>query len=436
MAKKLHIKTYGCQMNAYDSARMYDVLAPLGYEPTDTPDGADMVILNTCHIREKAAEKVFSELGRLKRLKADGQPMILAVGGCVAQAEGDHILKRAPQVDLVFGPQSYHRLPELVARAERQRGQGVLDIDILPEPKFDQLPESGARGPAAFIAIQEGCDRFCTYCVVPYTRGAEYCRPAADILAEAGHLAASGTRELTLLGQNVNAWQQGGLGLGRLIRQVAAIPGIERVRYTTSHPAHVDEELIEAHANEAKLMPYLHLPVQSGSDKILKAMNRGHDADDYRLLAHRLKSARSDLALSSDFIVGFPGESEADFQATLDLIDEVGFVLAYSFKFSPRPGTGAAVMDGQVPEEVKTERLARLQTKLEAIQANWYQTMVGRDMDVLFDRVGRHKGQLLGRSPFMQPVHVKAPESLMGGLAKVRILESHANSLAGMLVAA
>jgi tRNA-2-methylthio-N6-dimethylallyladenosine synthase len=435
MSKKLYIKTYGCQMNAYDSARMADVLAPLGFEAVDSPEGADLVILNTCHIREKASEKVFSELGRLKRQKAD-HPMILAVGGCVAQAEGEEILRRAPQVDLVFGPQSYHRLPELVAKAARQQGQGVLDIDIQPEPKFDQLPETGARGVAAFIAIQEGCDRFCTYCVVPYTRGGEYCRPADAVLDEARQLAEKGTRELTLLGQNVNAWQAGGLGLGDLIRQVAQVPGIERLRYTTSHPAHVDDALIRAHAEEEKLMPYLHLPVQAGSDKILKAMNRGHDADDYRLLVHRLRSARPDLALSSDFIVGFPGETEADFQATLDLIDEVGFVLAYSFKFSPRPGTGAAVMDNQVPEEVKAERLARLQAKLEKIQQDWYARMVGQQMDVLFDRPGRHKGQLLGRSPFMQPVHVKAPQALMGSFARVRITESHANSLAGLLVAA
>lgn len=435
-AKKLHIKTYGCQMNAYDSSRMYDVLAPLGYAPTDSADEADMVILNTCHIREKASEKVFSELGRLKRLKADGRHAIIAVGGCVAQAEGEEILKRAPQVDLVFGPQSYHRLPELVARALRKQGEGVLDVDIKPEPKFDQLPETGARGVAAFVAIQEGCDRFCTYCVVPYTRGGEYCRPAKDILAEAAKLAETGTRELMLLGQNVNAWQSEGMGLGGLISEVAKIPGILRLRYTTSHPAHVDEALIRAHAEEEKLMPYLHLPVQAGSDKILKAMNRGHDADDYRLLVHRLKAARPDLALSSDFIVGFPGETEEDFQATLDLIDEVGFVLAYSFKYSPRPGTGAALMDNQVPEAVKAERLARLQAKLEAIQQDWYARMVGSEMDVLFDRPGRYKGQLLGRSPFMQPVHVKAPASLMGCLARVRISESHANSLGGILIEA
>ncbi|TAN55271.1 MAG: tRNA (N6-isopentenyl adenosine(37)-C2)-methylthiotransferase MiaB [Rhodospirillales bacterium] len=433
MAKKLYIKTYGCQMNAYDSDRMADVLAPLGYVRGDTPEKADLVILNTCHIREKAAEKVFSELGRLKRLKAE-RPMILAVGGCVAQAEGEEILKRSPQVDLVFGPQTYHRLPELVARAERARGQGVLDIDIPPEPKFDSLPETGARGPSAFIAIQEGCDRFCTYCVVPYTRGGEYCRPAGDVLAEIRRLAETGTCEITLLGQNVNAWQSQGMGLGGLIRAVAGIAGIERVRYTTSHPAHVDEDLIRAHGEEEKLMPYLHLPVQAGSDRILKAMNRGHDADDYRLLAHRLKEARPDLALSSDFIVGFPGETEADFQATLDLIDEVGFVLAYSFKFSPRPGTGAAAMQDQVPEDVKTERLARLQAKLEASQRRWYENMVGREMDVLFDRPGRYKGQLLGRSPFMQPVHVKAPTDLMGRLARVCVTQSHANSLAGLLV--
>ncbi|MBF0354717.1 MAG: tRNA (N6-isopentenyl adenosine(37)-C2)-methylthiotransferase MiaB [Alphaproteobacteria bacterium] len=436
MAKKLYIKTYGCQMNAYDSERMADVLAPLGYVPVEEPDGADLVILNTCHIREKAAEKVFSELGRLKRLKAGGRSMILAVGGCVAQAEGEDILKRAPQVDLVFGPQTYHRLPELVARAERARGIGVLDIDITPEPKFDHLPETGVRGPAAFIAVQEGCDRFCTYCVVPYTRGGEYCRPADEVLKEARHLAETGTCEITLLGQNVNAWKSGDWGLGRLIRAVAATQGVRRVRYTTSHPAHVDEELIRAHAEEEKLMPYLHLPVQSGSDRILKAMNRGHDADDYRLLAHRLKQARPDLALSSDFIVGFPGETEADFQATLDLIDEAGFVLAYSFKFSPRPGTGAALLPGQVPEEVKSERLARLQAKLISIQHRWYEEMVGQSMDVLFDRPGRHAGQLLGRSPFMQPVHVKAPAELMGSIASVRITKGHANSLAGILAAA
>lgn len=433
MSKKLFVKTYGCQMNAYDSARMQDVLAPLGYQATDDADEADLVILNTCHIREKASEKVYSELGRLKRLKDNGRKALIAVGGCVAQAEGEEILKRAPQVDLVFGPQSYHRLPELVAKALRRQGEGVLDVEIAPEPKFDQLPETGARGVAAFIAIQEGCDRFCTYCVVPYTRGGEYCRPAKDILAEARRLADTGTRELMLLGQNVNAWRAGGMGLGGLLREVAKIPTIERLRYTTSHPAHVDDDLIAAHASEEKLMPYLHLPVQAGSDKILKAMNRGHDAADYRLLVHRLKAARPDLALSSDFIVGFPGETEEDFQATLDLIDEVGFVLAYSFKYSPRPGTGAALMDDQVPEAVKAERLARLQAKLEVIQQGWHASMVGREMDVLFDRPGRHKGQLLGRSPFMQPVHVKAPPSLMGGLARVRVTESCANSLGGIL---
>ncbi|RMD61241.1 MAG: tRNA (N6-isopentenyl adenosine(37)-C2)-methylthiotransferase MiaB, partial [Alphaproteobacteria bacterium] len=373
-AKKLYIRTYGCQMNVYDSARMADVLAPLGYVPASDPDEADLVILNTCHIREKAAEKVYSELGRLRALKEAraraGGRMVVAVAGCVAQAEGAEILRRAPQVDLVFGPQTYHRLPELVARAARATG-GVLDTDFPVESKFDHLPQAAApQGPAAFLSVQEGCDKFCTFCVVPYTRGAEQSRPVAAVIAEAERLVAAGAREITLLGQNVNAYHGIGpdgrpWGLGRLIRRLAEIEGLMRLRYTTSHPRDVDDELIAAHEAEPKLMPYLHLPVQSGSDRILEAMNRRHGADDYRRTVARLRAARPDLALSSDFIVGFPGETDSDFAATLHLVADIGFAQAYSFKYSARPGTPAAALPGQVPDEVKAARLAMLQEVLD-----------------------------------------------------------------------
>ena len=400
MAKKLYVKTYGCQMNVYDSARMADVLAPLGYVAVADPEGADMVILNTCHIREKAAEKVYSELGRLRPLKqaraAAGARMTIAVAGCVAQAEGAEILRRAPQVDLVFGPQTYHRLPELIARAAREQGAGgVLDIEFPVESKFDHLPEAAApQGVSAFLSVQEGCDKFCSFCVVPYTRGAEHSRPAAEILAEAERLVAGGAREITLLGQNVNAYHGaapqaasgsamsgvvgGGAiwGLGRLIRRLADIEGLARLRYTTSHPRDLDDQLIAAHAEVPKLMPYLHLPVQSGSDRILTAMNRGHRAADYLHQVTRLRAARPDLALSSDFIVGFPGETDRDFAETLALVTEIGFAQAYSFKFSARPGTPAAAMDGQVPEPVKAERLAMLQALLEAQQVSFNQSQV------------------------------------------------------------
>ncbi|MGB0750149.1 MAG: tRNA (N6-isopentenyl adenosine(37)-C2)-methylthiotransferase MiaB [Magnetospiraceae bacterium] len=440
MTKKLLIRTYGCQMNVYDSARMADVLAPLGYGPTEDPDDADMVILNTCHIREKAAEKVYSDLGRLAKSRAtrraDGKQAVLAVAGCVAQAEGAEIQRRAPYVDMVFGPQTYHRLPEMVARAVRAEG-AVLDVDFPEEPKFDALPPTAASGPAAFLSIQEGCDKFCTFCVVPYTRGAEYSRPVADVVAEARHLVAGGAREITLLGQNVNAYHGAGdggpWGLGRLIRELAEIKGLNRIRYTTSHPADVDAELIAAHGEVRALMPFLHLPVQSGSDRILAAMNRRHTAEGYRAIVEKLFAARPDLALSSDFIVGFPGETDRDFEATLALARDLGFVQAYSFKFSPRPGTPAAAMEDQVPEAVKTERLAVLQTQLEANQAAFNQASIGRRYPVLLDRPGRHPGQLVGRSPYMQPVHVSAPEDLLGDIVELTITAAHPNSLAGVL---
>ncbi|WP_109149764.1 tRNA (N6-isopentenyl adenosine(37)-C2)-methylthiotransferase MiaB [Azospirillum sp. TSO5] len=444
MTKKLFIKTWGCQMNVYDSARMADVLAPLGYQPVDEPDGADMVILNTCHIREKAAEKVFSELGRLRQMKdrkaeAEDGRMILAVAGCVAQAEGEEIVARAPFVDMVFGPQTYHTLPEMVAKASRAAGS-VLNTDFPAESKFDFLPEeAGSQGVSAFLAVQEGCDKFCTFCVVPYTRGAEFSRPADRILAEAKRLVAGGTREINLLGQNVNAWHGDGpdgttWGLGRLIRQLAEIDGLERIRYTTSHPRDMADDLIRAHAEVPQLMPYLHLPVQAGSDRILAAMNRKHTADDYRRLVDRLRTAKPDLAMSGDFIVGFPGESDADFAATLKLVTEIGYAQAYSFKYSPRPGTPASVDGAQVPEEVKESRLAALHQLLNAQQVAFNHSFIGRSVPVLFDRVGRRDGQLLGRSPWMQSVHAEANERLLGRIVEVQVDAALANSLAGTVV--
>ncbi|WP_206607767.1 tRNA (N6-isopentenyl adenosine(37)-C2)-methylthiotransferase MiaB [Ferruginivarius sediminum] len=448
MKKKLYIKTYGCQMNMYDSARMADVLAPLGYAPSDSPEGADMIILNTCHIREKAAEKVYSELGRLREVQAGkaetGGRTLIAVAGCVAQAEGEEMLRRAPQVDLVVGPQTYHRLPELVARAERAGpGRGILDTDFPEEDKFDRLPEeSRPQGPAAFLSIQEGCDKFCTFCVVPYTRGAEYSRPAADVLAEARRLVAQGTREITLLGQNVNAYHgevpdgRGDWGLGRLTRELAEIDGLARIRYTTSHPRDVDDELIAAHRDVDALMPFLHLPVQSGSDRILEAMNRRHTADTYRRIVDRLREAQPNLAMASDFIVGFPGESDADFGETLRLVADIGFAQAYSFKYSPRPGTPASTVETQVPEEVKKERLAGLQQLLGEQQLAFNHRTVGRRLPVLLDRHGKKPGQLIGRSPYMQSVHVDAPARLLGRIVDVDITEALPNSLHGRVATA
>ncbi|MDX1710897.1 MAG: tRNA (N6-isopentenyl adenosine(37)-C2)-methylthiotransferase MiaB, partial [Rhodovibrionaceae bacterium] len=427
-----------------DSARMADVLAPLGYVAADRPDDADMVILNTCHIREKASEKVFSELGRLRAQQearaAAGGRMLIGVAGCVAQAEGEEILRRAPQVDMVFGPQTYHRLPQMVAEALRREdgARGVLDTEFPVESKFDFLPEEHAQaGAAAFLSVQEGCDKFCSFCVVPYTRGAEFSRPAAEVLAEARRLVAGGAKEITLLGQNVNAYHGAGVepastwGLGRLIRELAEIDGLERLRYTTSHPRDMDAELISAHAEVPALMPYLHLPVQSGSDRVLAAMNRRHTADDYRRIVERLRAARPDLALSGDFIVGFPGERDEDFAETLRLVTDVGYAQAYSFKYSPRPGTPASAVDDQVPETVKAERLAMLQELLGAQQMAFNRRHVGRSMPVLMERRGKKPGQIIGRSPYMQAVHVEAPPRLIGEIVEVGIAEAHPNSLAG-----
>jgi tRNA-2-methylthio-N6-dimethylallyladenosine synthase len=445
LAKKLYIKTYGCQMNVYDSARMADVLAPLGYAPVETPADADMVILNTCHIREKAAEKVFSELGRLRPLKAAkaeaGGGMILAVAGCVAQAEGAELLARAPFVDIVVGPQAYHRLPELVARAARAAG-GVLDTEFPAEPKFDFLPEPKTPSSvSAFLSIQEGCDKFCSFCVVPYTRGAEFSCPGSAILAEARRLVARGAREITLLGQNVNAYHGSDgagrrLGIGALIRMLAEIPGLLRLRYTTSHPLDVDAALIAAHRDVAQLMPFLHLPVQSGADRMLAAMNRRHGIDDYRRIVERLRRARPDLALSSDFITGFPGESDADFAATLTLIREIGFAQAYSFKYSPRPGTPAALLPDQVPEAAKAERLAELQALLAEQQRAANEAALGSVLPVLFEKPGRHQGQLTGRTPYLHAVHAAAPDSLLGRVVSVRLAAITRSSLAGTLAPA
>jgi len=435
--KRLYIKTYGCQMNVYDSERMADVLAPLGYGVTDTPEGADLVVLNTCHIREKATEKVYSELGKIRELRdakaeAGEGTMTIAVAGCVAQAEGAEIMRRQPAVDLVVGPQAYHQLPELIARAHRAKGER-LAADFAAHDKFDALP--AARNPGgvtAFLTVQEGCDKFCTFCVVPYTRGAEWSRPVDQILAEARGLADQGVREVTLLGQNVNAYSGEG-GLAGLVRRLAEIPGLDRIRYTTSHPRDMDEALIAAHAELPELMPYLHLPVQSGSDKILKAMNRAHTADSYLKLIESIRAARPDIALSCDFIVGFPGERDADFEATLQLVREVGYASAFSFKYSRRPGTPAAAMPGQVAEEVKDERLARLNALLDEQQVAFNQSQVGRVLPVLFEKPGRHPGQLSGRSPYLQAVHATGPDHLIGQIVPVRIESAAKMSLAGAL---
>jgi tRNA-2-methylthio-N6-dimethylallyladenosine synthase len=438
--KRLYIKTYGCQMNVYDSERMTDILRPLGYGVTDSPDDADLVVLNTCHIREKATEKVYSELGVLRRLKeakagAGGQ-MTIAVAGCVAQAEGSEIMRRQTAVDFVLGPQSYHRLPEMIARAHRASGE-ALAADFAADEKFDALPKSRQPGGVtAFLTVQEGCDKFCTFCVVPYTRGAEYSRPVEAVLAEAADLAAQGVREVTLLGQNVNAYgaERNEGGLAGLVERLAAIPGLDRIRYTTSHPRDMDEALIEAHGTQAALMPYLHLPVQSGSDKILKAMNRDHRAEDYVALIARIRKVRPDIALSGDFIVGFPGETEADFEATLDLVRQVGYASAFTFKYSRRPGTPAANMGAQVDEAIKDERLARLNALLEDQRRAFNADMVGRVLPVLIEREGRHPGQILGRSPYLQAVHAEGPASLIGQIVQMRIESAAHMSLSGVLV--
>jgi len=427
-------------MNVYDSDRMAESLAAHGWSRVDAPENADLVILNTCHIREKAAEKVYSELGRLKRLRAEraarGETMLLAVAGCVAQAEGEAMLERAPFVDLVVGPQAYHRLPELLARRAREQG-AALATDFPVESKFDHLPErSGASPVSAYLTVQEGCDKFCTFCVVPYTRGAEVSRPVAAILAEARQLLAAGAKELVLLGQNVNAYHGEGpdgrsWSLARLLEALAELDGLVRLRYTTSHPRDMSDDLIEAHGRIPQLAPYLHLPVQSGSDAVLEAMNRGYTAADYRRIVDRLRAVRPDLALSSDFIVGFPGEREADFEATLELVRAVGFAQAYSFKFSARPGTPAASMRGQVKEAVKAERLQRLQALLAEQARAFNEATVGRSVPVLIDGPGRHPGQVVGRTPWQQPVHLDGTGLQPGDLVTVTITGFHPHSLAG-----
>jgi tRNA-2-methylthio-N6-dimethylallyladenosine synthase len=444
--KKLHVKSFGCQMNVYDAQRMADTLAREGFVETETIEDADLVILNTCHIREKAAEKVYSELGRVRRLKDEaahhGRRVTVAVAGCVAQAEGSEIVRRAPTVDLVVGPQNYHRLPDLIARAAH--GERVVDTEFPVEDKFDHLaPASAAatrrRGVTAFLTVQEGCDKFCTFCVVPYTRGAEVSRPAAKIVAEAERLAEAGVREITLIGQNVNAYHGDGpngrpLSLAGLVAAVADVPGIARIRYTTSHPRDMDDELIAAHRDLPQLMPQLHLPVQSGSDKILAAMNRRHTCADYLRLVERLRRARPDMAFTSDFIVGFPGETEADFQATLRVVAEVGYAGAFSFKYSPRPGTPAAERDDQVADADKADRLARLQVEIDAGQDRFNEACIGRTFHVLLEKPGRHEGQLVGRSPYLQPVHVTADPSRIGDVVAVAVTSVGGNSVFGRIV--
>ncbi|MHA7849440.1 tRNA (N6-isopentenyl adenosine(37)-C2)-methylthiotransferase MiaB [Roseovarius sp.] len=438
-AKKLYIKTYGCQMNVYDSERMAEAMGSAGYVETDTPDDADMILLNTCHIREKAAEKVYSELGRFRPLKDARPDLKIGVAGCVAQAEGDEIMRRQPLVDLVVGPQSYHRLPQL--EAQTRTGARALDTDFPLDDKFEALKTRGpkaSRGPTAFLTVQEGCDKFCAFCVVPYTRGAEASRPAARILDEARELVDRGVREITLLGQNVNAYHGAGpdgsdWSLARLIWALDAIDGLQRIRFTTSHPGDMADDLIEAHASCAKLMPYLHLPVQSGSDRILKRMNRKHTAESYLRLIERIRAARPDILMSGDFIVGFPEETEADFQATMDLIEEVKYGYAYSFKYSTRPGTPAAER-AQLDEDVKTDRLHRLQARITHHQRAIQDAMVGRTVGVLFEKPGRLPGQMVGKSDYLHAVHVADCPLQPGDLARVEITESGSNSLAGRLV--
>ena len=441
--KRLFIKTYGCQMNVYDSERMADVLRPLGYSTTDTPEGADFVILNTCHIREKAAEKVYSELGKLRLMKLDkaaaGQgSMTIAVAGCVAQAEGEEIMRRQPAVDLVVGPQAYHQLPELLTRTARARGERI-GADFAPNEKFDALPSvRGIDGPTAFLTVQEGCDKFCTFCVVPYTRGAEWSRPVADVLAEARGLADQGVREITLLGQNVNAYDgaspDGIWTLAKLARALAEIPGLDRIRYMTSHPNDMSDDLIAAHGEVEALMPYLHLPVQSGSDRILRAMNRKHGRQKYIDLIGRFREVRPDIAISGDFIVGFPGETDRDFEDTLNLVREIGYASAFSFLYSPRPGTPAATMGTQVPDEVARPRLHALQALLFEQQTAFNMAQEGKTLDVLFEKQGRQSGQAIGRSPYLQSVHVEGADHLIGQIVPVEIERGQQNSLAGRLV--
>ncbi|QHQ36159.1 tRNA (N6-isopentenyl adenosine(37)-C2)-methylthiotransferase MiaB [Algicella marina] len=437
MTKKLFIKTYGCQMNVYDSERMAGALETSGYEVTEDQSEADMILLNTCHIREKAADKVYSELGRLKPLRTTKPGLKIGVAGCVAQAEGTEIFRRQPMVDLVVGPQAYHRLPEMEARV--QKGDRAIDTEFPEEDKFDHLPTArgpkARRSPTAFLTVQEGCDKFCAFCVVPYTRGAEVSRPPERLLAEARDLVDRGVVEVTLLGQNVNAYAADGWTLAKLIREMAKIDGLKRIRFTTSHPNDMSDDLIAAHGEEPKLMPYLHLPVQSGSDKVLKAMNRRHTAEKYLSILEKMRAARPDIALSGDFIVGFPGETDADFDATLALCEEVRYAQAYSFKYSPRPGTPAAGRE-DVPEHVKSERLAALQEMLTKHQAEFQRAQVGKILPVLLEKPGRLPGQIVGRSPYLQAVHLQAETSDIGRIVHAQIVSSEKNSLAAQQAAA
>ncbi|GIX20658.1 MAG: tRNA-2-methylthio-N(6)-dimethylallyladenosine synthase [Erythrobacter sp.] len=433
------VKSFGCQMNVYDGERMGELLAEQGITPAAEGEEADLVILNTCHIREKAAEKVYSDIGRLVAAgKEKGKAPLIAVAGCVAQAEGEEIMARAPAVSIVVGPQAYHRLPAMIAQATR--GRRATDTDMPAIAKFDALPQRAKRGPSAFLTVQEGCDKFCTYCVVPYTRGAEISRPFNDLIAEAHRLVEQGAKEITLLGQNVNAWagedERGRrIGLGGLIRRLAAIDGLARIRYTTSHPKDMDDDLIAAHGEVDKLMPYLHLPVQSGNDRVLKAMNRQHSAESYLKIIEKVRAARPDIALSGDFIVGFPGESEAEFADTLKLVDEVRYAACFSFKFSPRPGTPAATMEGQVAADVMDERLQRLQARIAAHQLAFNEASLGKTCTVLVERRGRHPGQWLGKSPWLQSVHF-AGDHAIGDLVEVELAAAGPNSLSGRVRAA
>ena len=446
---KLYIKSFGCQMNAYDAARMADIMAPEGYTETSTVEDADLVVLNTCHIRERAAEKIYSELGKIREIKdaARARRVTLAVAGCVAQAEGEEIIRRQKAVDLVVGPQSYHRLPDLVRRARAADGAfgspGLVDTEFPIESKFDHLvapsaARTRARGVSAFVTVQEGCDKFCSFCVVPYTRGSEVSRPPEAVTAEVGALLGAGVREITLLGQNVNAYHgvdaRGAIwSLARLARSLSSLPGLARIRYTTSHPNDMEADLISAHETLPSLMPFLHLPVQSGSDRILRAMNRKHSSSQYLDLVARLRRHRPDIALSSDFIVGFPGETEAEFRDTLALVETIGFAASFSFKFSPRPGTPAAELPGQIDDAILRDRLARLQVLLEDQRQSFNRATVGRRVDVLFDKPGRHVGQMGGRTPYLQAVHVEGPSSLLGTVRPVDILSVGPNSLSGRL---
>lgn len=442
MSKKYYIKTFGCQMNVYDSSRIADMLQNLGYEEAASPRQADLVIFNTCHIREKAAEKVFSDLGRLynikqERLAEEGRDMIIGLAGCVVQAEDEQIAKRAPYVDFATGPLTYYRIPQLLEEIGRKKGVSLIDTDFPAIDKFDYLPDNQSHGGCSYLAIQEGCNNFCTYCVVPYTRGAEFSRPVEAVLAEAKRLVAGGTLEINLLGQNVNSYHgEDSAGkernLAYLLRRLSEIDGLKRLRYTTSYPADVDDDLISCHRDLSKLMPYLHLPVQSGSDRILKAMNRRHNRDDYIRVIDKLKEANPAIGLSSDFIVGFPGESDADFQATLDLVNYVKYIQAFSFKYSRRPGTPAAVYENQIEEKVKKERLEILQNLLFSYQLRFNTESIGKTMPVLFDMKGRHKGQLIGRTPYMQNLHAELGKEYLNKIVPVKITGANTNSLSGI----